>query len=113
MRSPEISSPSRFVFLLFVLAGFLLFFGCATTPKDDFTKRLRNMPDTELIAYYNGISERLKTIDNRTRDMRSAEPRREPENSFNGEFYYGSPGYDLMQKQKQVEKELKWRNLAP
>lgn len=96
--------------MLFLLSIMLV--GCAHS-RDAFTAKIRKMPDMELVSYYHGLNDRIKGIENAEKLGRRSDETRTSLVNSQSTFFIGGEGYDLVQKQKMVRKEMGRRNLKP
>ncbi|MFH0729543.1 MAG: hypothetical protein V2B19_24785 [Pseudomonadota bacterium] len=75
------------------------------------------MSDAELVDYYNGIEEKIRTVDTKMQaDGRSIGENKKQDSNLNlipSPFWMGGDGYDLLQQRKRVLKELERRNVSP
>jgi hypothetical protein len=110
------SSLKRSIFFLtvcFICSSLFLNIGCAGSKSRIFQSKIQTMPDNELLNYYQGINKRIKDIDNDIKRDESQDQTEHERMISNMPFFFGSEGYDLVQKKKIVLKELNRRNLIP
>lgn len=76
-------------------------------------KQIAHMTDAELVSYYQGITDRIKDIDNDFRNTQGLmdPPEQEPRNRFPEPHYLGSDSYSLHQIRELVVQEMHKRNL--
>ena len=88
--------------------------GCADKYMVKKQKDIQRMSDTELLSYYQGITDRTKDIDHHFRDKQGLlDPQdQEPRNRFPEPHYIGSDSYHLHQIRKMVRQEMEKRNLS-
>lgn len=98
------------------MAPFVLIFafmtGCAFSEQAAFKQRVQEMSDTELISAYQGINERLKTINRDIRlERKTTESRLRNDPTPDTNAYFSSGYVDLRAKEKILVQEVKKRRL--
>ena len=86
---------------------------CAGSRSKKFQRNIQTMSDNDLLNYYHGINERIKDIDS---DIKREESQVQTEHEraiSNMPFFFGGEGYELVQKEKMILKELDSRILSP
>ena len=102
------------------LLSMILFFVCTFLGCTDSRymikkeKQIAHMTDTELTSYYQGLTDRIKDIDNNFRNTQDLmdPPEHEPRSRFPEPHYLGSESYDLHQIRELVVQEMRKRNLS-
>ena len=89
----------------------VLIAGCGNTAK--FVKKIEGMTDSDLIAYYHGINDKIKDIANEVSVKEHFDTRPDEDIHVQSPFFMGRQGYDLNHKKELIEKELIKRNLIP
>jgi hypothetical protein len=104
--------PSFFFIAIFILFP-CLFPGCSDSYRINKQQQIQKMSDTELLSYYQGITDRIKDIDNHFKDNQDLfDPQdQETKNHFPEPHYIGSDSYNLHQIRKLVIQEIEKRNL--
>jgi len=105
-------TPFQFILLSTVLLSIVLA-GCATSSPDPFEARLSAMTDDELVAYSQGINERLKEIQSTTREEDRTGIVRQDEPLAQQTYFIGGEAWDLEKKQAKAKKELNRRGISP
>jgi len=105
-------TPFQFILLTIGLLSLMLA-GCATSSPDPFESRLASMNDEELIAYSQGINERLKEIQSGTREDDRTGIVRQDEPLAQQTYFFGGEAWDLETKRAKARKELNRRGLSP
>ena len=100
--------------ILLLVSGFavLVFTGCAGTP-DRTDTRLATMSDAELISYYHGISDRLKAIQQGTREDDRQGTVVEQDQLAKVPYIIGGEAWELERKRDRIKRELDRRHLNP
>ena len=102
------------------LLSVTLFFFCAVFGCTDSRymikkeKQIAHMTDTELVSYYQGITDRIKDIDNNFRNTEDLmeSPDREAPSRFPEPHFLGSDSYNLYHIREMVVREMRKRDLA-
>lgn len=56
-------SGNRYLFALILFPCLIFQIGCAGKTHATFENKIKKMSDTELVDYYNGIEEKIRTVD--------------------------------------------------
>jgi hypothetical protein len=105
-------TPFQFILLSTVLLSMVLA-GCATSSPDPFETRLAAMTDAELIAYSQGINERMKEIQSGTREEDRTGIVRQDDPLAQQTYFFGGEAWDLEKKRAKARKEMNRRGLSP
>lgn len=89
------------------------FSGCATMSEETLPARLSAMSDDELVSYYQGINDRLKAIQQGTREADSQGTVLAQDELAKIPYLIGGEAWELEQTRKQVGRELVHRHLTP
>ncbi len=90
-----------------------LFMGCATTSEETLQKRLKTMSDENLVSYYHGINDRLKVIQEGTREADRQGTVTEQDPLAMMPYIIGGEAWELERKRDLIRHELNCRNLKP
>lgn len=102
--------------LIFIMAfGLVLqvFISCATTDRDPLATRLAAMSDEDLISYYYGINDRLREIQEGTREADRQGTVMVQDQLAKMPYIIGGEAWELEQKRERIKHELDRRNLRP
>jgi hypothetical protein len=106
-----------YLFALILFPCLVFQMGCAGKTHATFENKIKKMSDTELVGYYHGIEEKIRTVDAKMHtDGRSVGESKNQDSNLNlipSPFWMGGDGYDLLQQRKGVLKELEKRNITP
>jgi hypothetical protein len=108
-----LSVSKRLIIIMVFMLGIVAVIGCATTASDPMAARLAAMSDEELISYYHGINDRLKEIQQGTRDADRQGTVTEQDQLAKMPYIIGGEAWELEQKRERVSRELNRRNLQP
>lgn len=103
----------RLILLLAAGLAIAVFTGCATTDSDPLANRLAAMSDQDLISYYHGINDRIKAIQEGTREADRQGTVKEQDQLAKMPYIIGGEAWELERKRKRVQCELNRRNLKP
>lgn len=100
--------------ILLILLGLAIpaFTGCASTP-DNTDARLADMSDADLISYYHGINDRIKAIQQATREDDRQGTVLEQDPLAKMPYIIGGEAWELERKRERIRRELDRRNLRP
>ena len=105
------------MFVIALCLCLLFHIGCAGKAHHSFENKVKKMSDTELVSYFNGIEDKIRTVDNKMQaDERSNGNSKRPDPNVNlipSPFWMGGVGYDLVEQRKVVLKEMGKRNITP
>lgn len=101
--------------IMIVVFGFTImaFIGCATTDSDPMATRLATMSDDDLISYYHGVNDRLKEIQEGTREADRQGTVMEQDQLAKMPYIIGGEAWEMEKKRERIRRELNRRNLTP
>lgn len=99
---------------LVALFSILMCFSCAGTQHATFQNNIKSMSDDDLVSYYQGITDRLRSVDSDNERVRNRSDYN-PENLAQPQsnIYFGTQEYGLVKKQKAILEELNRRGIKP
>jgi len=117
---PQLDWGSGITDVSYFIAGILtvalvLYIGCTNSNHNKFRNKISSMSDSELLAYYHGINDRLKDIEHGMAGHESIHHPRVTDKHYiyQTPFLAGGEGYHLIRNRKIILQELRKRNIYP